>query len=586
MLQGPGTDRAALDRIRDALSRGLPVREEVLNYARDGRPYWIELDIVPVGEGRGHYTHHIAVQRDITARKEAERALAASREELEAFTRMLQRAAEASHRIAQAHTPGKTLQLVVEEVRAVLAARSATVRLNAAGGAVAVSSGDVLPPDGGPGTLTIPLVTPAGQRIGVLQLAGQGEGTLSEGEEYVALELAQVAAIAIENAELFAEVWELNTGLEVRIAERTAQLEQQEARYRALAEQAPEVVWNVDAEGHATFLSKAWYELVGGRPEDWLGQGWIRRIHPDDMPSVVLNWQRSRETLQPYSGMRRVRARDGRWRTMSYRATPVLDDAGRPISWVGIDSDVTDFKMVEEALRTSNQELEAFSYSVSHDLRAPLSAIGGFSQALAHRLEGQLDERSRHYLARVQAGVEKMVQLIDALLSLSSVVRTPLSFAPVDLSSLARETLEGLQVAAPDRRVEVVVQDGLLASGDARLIRVLLDNLLGNAWKFTSQQPRARIELGMTTGGEFYVRDNGVGFDMAYAGKLFGPFQRLHSEAEFPGTGIGLATVQRIVARHQGRIRAESKPREGTTLLFTLGATHSRPRAASESQAA
>ena len=525
-------------------------------------------------------------QRDIAARKESEQALLDSRQELEAFTRMLQRAAEASHRIAQARTPEKTLQLVVEQARDVLGARAATIRLDPEVAAVAASSGEPLPPDGGPGTLTVPLATPTGERIGVLQLAAGAGGTLTEGEEYVALELAQVAAIAIENARLFAQVWELNTGLEARIAERTAQLAQQQARYRALAEQAPEVVWNVDAEGNATFLSKAWYDLVGGQPEDWLGQGWIRRIHRDDMPSVVQNWERSRETLKPYSGTRRVRARDGRWRTMSYRATPVLDETGRPTSWVGIDSDVTDLKTVEEALRTSNRELEAFSYSVSHDLRAPLSAIGGFSQALAQRLEGQLDERSRHYVARVLAGVDRMAQLIDALLSLSNVVRTPLVHTSVDLSAIARETLDGLRMAAPGRQVEAVVQDGLKASGDARLVRVLFDNLLGNAWKFTTHQAAARIEVGMAPDGEFFVRDNGVGFDMAHAGKLFGPFQRLHSEAEFPGTGIGLATVQRIVARHQGRIRAESRPGEGATFWFTLGAVQVPARKAAADQAA
>jgi light-regulated signal transduction histidine kinase (bacteriophytochrome) len=226
---------------------------------------------------------------------------------------------------------------------------------------------------------------------------------------------------------------------------------------------------------------------------------------------------------------------------------------------------------VERALRSSNQELEAFSYSVSHDLRAPLGAISGFGRALALKLEGHPDDRVLHYLGRIQAGVEKMEQLIESLLSLAKVAGAPLNYGSVDLSAIAREVVEGLRMQQPEREVSIRIHEGLVAQGDPRLLRVVLENLMGNAWKFTSRTQAAQVEVGkLEDSGEFFVRDNGVGFDMAYAGKLFGAFQRLHTESEFPGTGIGLATVRRIVSRHQGRVWAESLLGQGTTFFFAL----------------
>jgi light-regulated signal transduction histidine kinase (bacteriophytochrome) len=223
-------------------------------------------------------------------------------------------------------------------------------------------------------------------------------------------------------------------------------------------------------------------------------------------------------------------------------------------------------------MREANQELEAFSYSVSHDLRAPLAAIGGFSKALAEKLGSSADEKAHHYLARIQAGALRMEQLIEALLGLSRFTRAPLDLVPVDLSLLAQESVEALQAQHPTRCVQVAIEKGLGAVGDHRLLRALMDNLVGNAWKFTSQAPAARIDVGRDTAHRaFFVRDNGVGFDIAQADKLFSAFQRFHAEREFPGTGIGLAIVRRIVARHGGRVWAESSPGAGTTLYFTLG---------------
>jgi signal transduction histidine kinase len=243
--------------------------------------------------------------------------------------------------------------------------------------------------------------------------------------------------------------------------------------------------------------------------------------------------------------------------------------------------DVTDRVLKERALvrlnrklQFANDELNAFSYSVSHDLRTPLRAIDGFSQALLEDYDDELDETGRHYLRRVRAGAQRMSGLIDDLLQLSRLARSRPQRQEADLSALARRVVEGLRQSEPDRAVNCRIADGLVVGADPGLLRALLYNLLGNAWKFTSRRDEACIELGASTDDRepvYWVRDNGAGFDMAYADKLFGVFQRLHSQDEFEGSGIGLATVQRIVRLHGGRIWAEGAVDGGATFYFTLG---------------
>jgi signal transduction histidine kinase len=229
-------------------------------------------------------------------------------------------------------------------------------------------------------------------------------------------------------------------------------------------------------------------------------------------------------------------------------------------------------KAAKDSAEAANKELETFSYSVAHDLRAPLRAIDGFSQALQEDSAAVLDEEGRGHLARVRAATGQMAQLIDGLLGLSRLTRAELAREKVDLTSLARQAVARFREAEPGRRVEVVVQEGLAAEGDPRLLAAVFENLLGNAWKFTKKSASARIEVGrMEDGGEtFFVRDNGAGFDQAYVHKLFGAFQRLHGADEFEGSGIGLATVQRIVRRHGGKIWAEGEVDRGATFFFTL----------------
>ncbi|MGE5594750.1 MAG: sensor histidine kinase [Hyphomicrobiales bacterium] len=250
--------------------------------------------------------------------------------------------------------------------------------------------------------------------------------------------------------------------------------------------------------------------------------------------------------------------------------------------------DISDRRMTEDTIRqlndelrvhahqleVANSELEAFSYSVSHDLRAPLRTIDGFSSALVEDYSDVLDDDGKHLLDRIRNATRHMGQLIDDLLALSRVARAELVRQHVDLSAMARSVAEELRASDPARNVEFVIAEGVTGDGDARLLRVVLENLLNNAWKYTARHETARIEFGATQANgatRYFVRDDGAGFDMRYADNLFGVFQRLHNVRDFPGTGVGLATVQRIIRRHGGEIEAEAEVEKGACFTFTLG---------------
>ena len=750
MLQGPKTQRVELDRIRNALKKWQPVRAELINYTKAGEEFWLELDIVPVANTQGWFTHWVAVERDITKRKQAERALrdseqryaalfeqapvpmwvydaqtlqfltvngAAAREygystaeflsmsildirrdtdvqkfknflklespdpsqrwehrrkdgslfpvrgvarpiqfagknarfalafdvtaqvhaenEVTDYLATLTRAAAATQAIT-AHFSLVGLQdEVALQVRHVIGAHQAVVSLcrdadwaNAthsfsvsdkyadyavgASGSTSESSkqlsmggGDVYASackssqvtrltqaelESHPGWLdaagfashrpamrgwlAIALVSRSGINIGLLQLSDKFKGDFTLQDEYVATELAQLASIAIENAQLLEEVHQLNTGLEQKVASRTAALARQEALFRAVAEQAPQVIWTANPTGDVTYFNRAWFNLMGGQLHDWHGLKWAAAVHPDDLPQVQANWLQAIAGQTPFVGLRRLLAKDGTLHVMSYRASPVLNAEGKVDFWVGIDADVSEMKAIEAALLLSNQELESFSYSVSHDLRSPLNTIDGFSRLLSKQLGANITDKEKHLLSRIQAGVAQMGTLIEDLLSLAQVSRMRLQQEAVDLTAMCQQIAEESQARQPQRDVTVRIEAGLHTYGDSGLIRIVMENLLGNAWKFTSQLAHADIRVGQKTDAAglpvFFVSDNGAGFDMAYADKLFVAFQRLHLAAEFPGTGIGLATVSRAIARHGGLLWAEAAVGKGATFFFTL----------------
>ncbi len=347
-------------------------------------------------------------------------------------------------------------------------------------------------------------------------------------------------------------------------------------------------------------VNEAWTKMSGYTKQEMLGRTTLELgINPDtEARARILAELRAKGSVHDQEAI--THTKSGETRILSVNID--LVEMGGQQFILNTAEDITERKRAEEEIRklnaeleervvqrtaqleAANKELEAFSYSVSHDLRAPLRAMDGFSQALLEDYADQLPPEGQGYLQRVRASAQHMAELIDDMLNLSRVTRAPLERQPIDLSEMAEFICVQLQHAQPGRQVTFSIAPGLTASGDPHLIRILLENLLGNAWKFTSRRENALIEFGSLTplpssnpGREaeaedkiFFVRDNGAGFDMTYADKLFGAFQRLHSLSEFPGTGIGLAIVQRVIHKHGKRVWAEGKVGEGATFYFTL----------------
>ncbi len=353
-------------------------------------------------------------------------------------------------------------------------------------------------------------------------------------------------------------------------------------------------IWEWNLKSDLVHFDERFHALLGYQPGELPSdlQGWLTYHHPEDLPVMLSKAETYLRGDSPiYESEHRIRTRSGTWGWVFTRGQVVTLSGSGDEQFIGIAMNVTGRKQTEaelaqyrdhledlvasrtSALLASNQELEAFSYSVSHDLRAPLRSINGFSQIMLDEYGERLDETGKGYLHRIRGASRRMGELIDDLLKLSRIGRAELHVETVDLSAMVRSIADSLRQNQPDRRVEVVIQSDVIVRGDKFLLAIALENLLGNAWKFTARQLPARIEFGILyQDGQpvHFVRDNGEGFDMQYAEKLFAPFQRLHSESDYPGTGIGLSTVQRVIQRHGGRIWATAEMHRGATFYFTL----------------
>jgi PAS domain S-box-containing protein len=367
---------------------------------------------------------------------------------------------------------------------------------------------------------------------------------------------------------------------EIRRLEREREAD---AKLRALLDAAPDAMVIVDQDSRIvlvnaeaeTMFGRARTELLGQQvdvlvPERFRTAHTVQRAAYSGSPA-------GRRAMSPGRQVVGLRS-DGSEFPAEIRLSPIQTSDGLLVS--SAIRDITErirtdhaLRRAKEAAEAANAELEAFSYSVAHDLRTPLRAMSGYSTTLLEDHGDQLARDAQDQLTRIVAGAQRMSDIIDALLTLARLTRTEPQWERVDLGELAHSVIGQLRAGDPDRAVEFASAGDLIVQGDPRLLRVLLDNLLGNAWKFTGKQPAARIELGREDiGGAtiYYVRDNGAGFDMALAGKLFIPFRRLHLASDFEGSGIGLATVQRIVRRHGGRVWAEAAEACGATFRFTL----------------
>ncbi len=568
VLPGPGTSAATIAHIREAIRNGMGFDLEVLNYTKAGKPYWVHLSAQPVFNDRGELRHYVALEADITERKEAD---------------------------AQLHFQASVLRSVKDSVivtdlegRVIYFNQGAEEIFGYSAAEMMGNTLAVLYPSGAPVRLTQRLQ----QIIAGDDYIGEWEGRRKDGSHvwlYIKTSLLKDAAGRPAGF----------IGVSKDITDRKLaehKLRESEANLRSI----------FDASVQTYFLLDGSYRILkfNRAAAGFIGQVYGRQVREGDNmldfsdPAALDDFKRNigralggekvlvtrQLTLGPGVTL---------WAEVQY--LPAYDAAGQVFAVAFVALDVTDRKRAEAAilelnaslerrvaertaqLQSTNKELEAFSYSVSHDLRAPLRSIDGFSKAVLEDYSHLLDAEGQDYLRSIRTASRHMSQLIDDLLKLSRVTRGEMHHEPVDLSALVLDIEGELRRAEPDRHVELTVAPGLHVQGDPKLLRIALLNLVGNAWKFTSRRDPARIEVGRLDGPGppvYYVRDNGAGFSMKYADKLFGAFHRLHAASEFEGTGIGLATVHRIISRHGGRIWAESKEDQGATFYFTIQSQH------------
>jgi PAS domain S-box-containing protein len=367
-------------------------------------------------------------------------------------------------------------------------------------------------------------------------------------------------------------------------------LRENEERFRMLADNISQFAWTADPTGWIFWYNRRWYEYTGTTFEEMQGWGWEKVHHPDHLDRVVSKWRQAHTTGESWEDTFPLRGLDGTYRWFLSRALPIRNAEGQIIRWFGTNTDITELREMQAFLRESeerlkrqtstlaeiNKELESFSYSISHDLRAPLRTIVAFNHILEEDHGPHLNDDARRCVTIVHKAAIEAGQLIDDLLDFSRLGRQDLTVHVVSMANLAQEATDELKVLREGRKIDMLMADLPPCQGDRRLLKLVWNNLLENAVKYTKYRHEARIEVGWMPDDAsaeavtYYVKDDGVGFDMQYAHKLFGVFQRLHKKEDFEGTGVGLAIVQRIVHRHGGRVWAQGAVDGGATFFFSL----------------
>ena len=566
LLFRPQMSPHLIERPGNAARTMCPTYLEQAAERKDGPEIWLEWNFKPLAGPDGHYTHCVWTCRDITERKKAEETArlftaivehsddAILSKNLDGIVVTWNKGAERIYGYSSEEMVGKSVSVLIPPERA-------------------HELPEILD-DLRRGARIEHFETERVRKDGCRIIVSLSESPIRDSRNYI-------------------------VGASVIARDITAQKQANEAlalsaeRYRSLTLATSQVVWTTNAQGEVVGDVPMWRDFTGQTVDEVPGWGLFNALHPDDRERILEVWANAVRTKSFYRAEYRLRRHDGEYRWVAVHSVPVLERDGSIREWVGTCTDIQDRTEAEEEIRklnqeleqrviqrtaeleSANRELEAFAYSVSHDLRAPLRAVDGFSRILLEEYSPQLPEQAQHYLAVTRKNALQMGALIDDLLAFSRLSRQPLRKEPIAPADLVRQVLHDLRAELEGRRVEITIGDLPPCEGDPGLLKQVLVNLLSNGFKYTRKREVAKIEVGALTpgGGQrpvYYVRDNGVGFDMRYANKLFGVFQRLHGAQEYPGTGVGLAIVQRIVHRHGGQVWAEAGVNQGATFYFVL----------------
>ncbi len=567
------------------ISKGGVWNGEIKNRAKDGSFYWVATTIVPFVHEDGSPRQFVAIRADISNRKRAEECLAESESRLN----LIYNTTVNPMFLARRDGPEDYFYESCNDAylkfanEAAFGGEKVLTRETITG----VKLGTFSEKDGDKPSAE------ARNFISLFEKSFAGRETISfqsrvRGKSGLRVLWISVAPLFDENGNP-KNILYTSVDLTDRVLAEEA-LRESEERFRLMANASPVLIWVSGTDKKCTYFNNRWLDFTGRRLEEEMGDGWVQGVHQDDLARCLETYSGSFDAREEFSMEYRLRHRDGSHRWILDKGVPRFI-AGEFVGYIGSCVDIEEMKVAQNEIshmneilekrvaeRTReltevNRELESFAYSVSHDLRAPLRSIVGFSKILQEGQAHRLDETGKSHLFRINRAAGHMGLLIDSLLKLSRLTRAPLNRVRVNLTEKAEKIFQDLRSQNPGRRAECTVEPDLFVSGDAVFLQSVMENLLGNAWKFSGKAPVSKIQVGqIVVGGKkiIFVEDNGDGFDMAYGDKLFGAFQRLHSQEEFPGTGVGLATVQRLIHRHHGWIRAEGRVGHGARFEFYL----------------